>query len=574
LCRYSQVDGPVIRPFDEARNLYHLGVCCLSGAAPSPPEADVFLAEAAALCDGSVAQLKEEERVEAERRAKEEEENNMLTDGSGGKVKGVEEKEGEGGGEGGAAGEGGEEGGEAQSKDPRAFGSLAGVMLHAQVRSALALSSLTRQTSSLADPALEAAAEHAAAAVELGVAAFGLAGAGSLNLSGVIAAASGSTDAARKFHVRYLKAVEKDATYALQGKVEDALSGEPPNESLVGHLSVVGSGASFEGGSAQREAKAKAKLRAGRNKAISERMGVGMGFAMDGGKGLVPAATMRAVMDQHKKEFEVADKLGMAREGAVARGSLGASITVLGGRKSDAFDNLETNLKFAKDSGDKRMEAGLMRTMSELQESGGDWKSCAATLKRYLELGNELGDLMVRVDALKKLMGVYVQVGGTKREMDDEAVLGGDEYAGKTDSELDRLEMDDQFLRVSEGGVRGGGEGGERVGVPTLTLLCTRAGEQSKQGAQVRGNAEGSGELLDVGAGQGPGGGEAGGRQTPRGAGEAKSGTGHGEGRRRLWRCVRRAQEEEELWDRVWVSVYSVVLNMKSLVQTTTLAQF
>ena len=141
------------------------------------------------------------------------------------------------------------------------------------------------------------------------------------------------------------------------------------------------------------------RSKASHNQALSGRNGVGMGLALESGTGTMETSKLRPVMDQHRKNYEACDRNGDRGGSATAHGALGSVVTAVGGRKAEgegrsmglgciarggggsrsctiffwtwfeifclfsppppiaAFSNLEHQLQYSREVGDKFMEA-------------------------------------------------------------------------------------------------------------------------------------------------------------------------------------------------------------------------
>jgi len=98
------------------------------------------------------------------------------------------------------------------------------------------------------------------------------------------------------------------------------------------------------------------RSKAAHNQAISGRNGMGMGLALESGTGAIETAKLRPVMDALRRNYEACDRNVDHRGSAMAHGALGSIVTAVGGRKADAFSNLEHQLNYSREVGDKFME--------------------------------------------------------------------------------------------------------------------------------------------------------------------------------------------------------------------------
>ena len=422
-----------ISAYDIARNNYHLGLCALLQEDYAAAKASVLTTIAS--CDESVAALKEERDANAATAQRLEAEADALDDGTGTKVAADPTPS-------------PDDDSAPPSSDPPAFDSTQGGLLQLHAHNLLSLIALYTRSHDLPAPDLATAQSHSEKAVGLAqLKDYGVSKAIVANASGVISAAVGDVEKMKKAHQRNVKLLENERTFLLQ-----EMKVEVGEENAVGHFGALIDYALFTGHSTNKKA---LKIHATHNAALSMRNGVSMGLSMDSGIAVIPAPTLRTVVDMHKKEYEAADRLDekaapwAKKSSAMAHGALGGTASLLGGRKSDAFVNLEINLKFAKEAGDKPMMASVLRTLAELQETGLEWKNSASTLKSYLDVAEEVGDLLLKLDALKKLVAMYVMISSTQKEMDAEALMEKEEYGTKTDAELDEMENDDQFLRAN-----------------------------------------------------------------------------------------------------------------------------
>jgi hypothetical protein len=254
----------------------------------------------------------------------------------------------------------------------------------------------------------------------------------------VISSVAGQNEVAKKMGKAVERLVEDDASYKLFGEVEDG------QEALEPYLGVL-----LENGGTDNKANNKRVMKqtALHNNTVTIRNGVGLGYGYESGTGILTAPVLRGIMDLYKKEISGGEKLSDDAGVAEARRGLGEACAILGGRKQDSFDALEIALKYAKEKSDVKLQASVLRTLAELQEVSGELRNSSGSLKKYLKLAEEGGDLLSVLDALKKLMGVYCGISKTMKEMDSEATLGQEEYHEKTDEELEELEKDEQFMR-------------------------------------------------------------------------------------------------------------------------------
>jgi len=93
-------------------------------------------------------------------------------------------------------------------------------------------------------------------------------------------------------------------------------------------------------------------------------------------------------------------------------------------------------------------QAQALRTLSELQEFGGDLKVAVKTLKAYAAIAGEAGNEVLISDSCKRLVNVYTQVGKERKPLD--VPMEEEEYGRMTDEELDEMEgKDDMFMRAN-----------------------------------------------------------------------------------------------------------------------------
>ena len=326
---------------------------------------------------------------------------------------------------------------------PPAFGTAEGGLLHAQVLTLDSARRLSLSRPSDGVPLPDVAGALAAGALALGLDVFGLsplAQAGAEAAYGLACAVAGDAEGARKAHSKALKLSEDEAAYG----------GLAPGFRDVGvSLATVVPGVAVGKAVAAKEKKT-IKSQAMHNRNLSDRNGVALGFENASGINgpAIAAPALRSLLDLHKRAIEVCDKnsddTGSARGHAVQ----GGIIAMLGGKKADAFGHMEIQLKLSRAEGNRRLEAGTLRSIAELQESGAEFKSAIKTLRGYLKLSLDLNDPILLSDAYQKLASNYASLSKTKKEID--FPLPKEEFDYKTDEDLDKLEdADEQFLRAN-----------------------------------------------------------------------------------------------------------------------------
>ena len=87
-----------------------------------------------------------------------------------------------------------------------------------------------------------------------------------------------------------------------------------------------------------------------------------------------------------------------------------------------------------------------LRTLSELQQTGGELSVAVKTLKAYMQVSHDANIVVLEADALKQLVNTYAQIGKQRKPLD--VPLDSEAYSAMTDVELDEKEAhDDMFLR-------------------------------------------------------------------------------------------------------------------------------
>ncbi|GMH74463.1 hypothetical protein TL16_g06472 [Triparma laevis f. inornata] len=419
--------------YEKTKTLYHVAVSCMYRKETKECDENLELAEK--MCSLSVEKLAVEQKERDERERKEHEESMKLDDGTGNMTGGLEQQSVEG------------ENSIATMDNslatvptnlPPAFGTQEGAILHSQILNVMGLNQLLVKNNNSTDPDIKKATEMVSKALTLSSRLYSpLAKALTLDVYGTVFAVEGDAEKCKKHHAQNARVVEDPKSYVFQRVRKDG------EASIKPEIATVLKHNSFTNSITDKRA---LKTSAGHNQALSARNGVGMGLANESGAKAVPIATLRQIMETHKKAYEACDRNEDAKGSALAHGSLGSIITNLGGRKGDAFAHLDFQLRYAKDEGDKWLEASTLRTISELQENSGELKQSIKTLKNYEAVANQVG--VLKVDAIKRIIKTYSLIDKDKKPLDVPLIL--EEYEKLDDVELDiREESDEQFMRAN-----------------------------------------------------------------------------------------------------------------------------
>ncbi|GMH78298.1 hypothetical protein TrST_g5063 [Triparma strigata] len=424
--------------YEKTKTLYHVAVSHMYRN--ETKECDENLDLASKLCNISVEKLVVEQREREEWERKEYEESMKLDDGTGNKKAAISLEQSSVEGEGSITTVGDDSLATVPTNLPPAFGSQEGAILHSQILNVRGLNQLLVKTKGSTDPDIEKATEMVSKALTLSSRLYSpLAKALTLDVYGTVFAVEGDAEKCKKHHAQNARVIDDPKSYVFQRIRKDGeASIKPEIATVLKHNSFTNSISD----------KRILKTSAGHNQALSSRNGVGMGLANESGAKAVPIATLRQIMETHKKAYEACDKNEDAKGSALAHGSLGSIITNLGGRKGDAFLHLDFQLRYARTEDDKWLEASTLRTISELQENSGELKQAIKTLKTYEEVAYKAGDPILKVDAIKRIIKTYSLIDKDRKPLD--VPLSPEEYGKLDDVELDVMEEnDEQFMRAN-----------------------------------------------------------------------------------------------------------------------------